>query len=95
MDREPGKVAPPSFWRSPIGIACTLLAVVASIYLYLEHKSHVYALLPYLFLAACPLMHVFMHGGHGAHRHSHTGEERKGHTPRVASRSGTSQSPGA
>lgn len=72
MDHEPGKVAPPSFWRSPLGIACTLLAITASIYLYLEHKSHVYALLPYVFLAACPLMHVFMHKGHGHRGHGHS-----------------------
>ncbi|MDD2920638.1 DUF2933 domain-containing protein, partial [Rhodoferax sp.] len=25
--------------------------------------------LPYLLLAACPLMHVFMHHGHGGHDH--------------------------
>jgi hypothetical protein len=23
--------------------------------------------LPWLLLAACPLMHLFMHGGHGGH----------------------------
>jgi hypothetical protein len=25
--------------------------------------------LPYLLLLACPLMHVFMHRGHGGHHH--------------------------
>jgi hypothetical protein len=25
--------------------------------------------LPWLLLAACPLMHVFMHHGHGGHQH--------------------------
>jgi hypothetical protein len=37
--------------------------------------------LPYLFLLACPLMHRFMHGHHGAHK-SHdrdAGEGRDGH----------------
>ncbi|MBY0414171.1 MAG: DUF2933 domain-containing protein [Bdellovibrionales bacterium] len=24
----------------------------------------------YLFLLACPLMHIFMHGGHKGHNHS-------------------------
>jgi hypothetical protein len=23
--------------------------------------------LPFLFLLACPLLHLFMHGGHGSH----------------------------
>jgi hypothetical protein len=31
--------------------------------------------LPWLFLAACPLMHLFMHGGHG-HGHGHGHESR-------------------
>jgi hypothetical protein len=29
--------------------------------------------LPYLLLMACPLMHLFMHGGHG---HSHREQDR-------------------
>jgi hypothetical protein len=49
---------------TPTGIVCTVLAIAVSIYLYVEHQAHVYALLPYVFLAACPLMHVFMHRGH-------------------------------
>jgi len=64
----------PSFWKSPFGIVCAVLAVAASIYLYVAHKSHLYAVLPYLVLAACPLMHMFMHRGHGhgqGHGHAH------------------------
>jgi len=33
-----------------------------------EHRMHLSGLLgwlPYLILLACPLMHLFMHGGHG------------------------------
>jgi len=63
MDQQ----ARPSFWKTPFGIAATLAAIVASVYLYVVHKDHVLALLPYAFLAACPLMHVFMHRGHGGH----------------------------
>jgi hypothetical protein len=59
-----------SFWKSPFGIGATLLAVAASIYLYVAHHDHVLALLPYAFLAACPLMHMFMHGGHGHGGHT-------------------------
>jgi hypothetical protein len=33
------------------------------------HRAHVFGALPYLLLLACPLMHVFMQGGHGAHDH--------------------------
>ena len=42
--------------------------VVIGYYLLTEHRAHVFAFLPYLFLAACPLMHLFMHGGHGQHK---------------------------
>jgi hypothetical protein len=64
--------APPSFWKSPFGMVCTLLAIAASVYLYVAHKDHVLALLPYAVLAACPLMHMFMHRGHHRHdQHSH------------------------
>lgn len=61
----------PSFWRSPFGVAATLAAVAASVYLWLAHQDHVLALLPYAFLAACPLMHMFMHRGHGHGSHGH------------------------
>jgi len=40
-------------------------AAVAGFFLVSEHRAHVLGLLPWLLLAACPLMHVFMHGGHG------------------------------
>lgn len=64
----------PSFWKTPFGVVATLAAVAASIYLYVAHKNHVLALVPYLFLAACPLMHVFMHRGHG-YSHAHGARE--------------------
>ncbi len=60
----------PSFWKTPFGVVATLLAVAASAYLYVTHKDHVLALLPYAILAACPLMHMFMHRGHGHGKHS-------------------------
>lgn len=67
----------PSFWKSPFGIVATLVAVAASVYLYVVHKDHVLALLPYAILAACPLMHMVMHRGHGHGGHSH-GNSRDG-----------------
>lgn len=73
--------ARPSFWKTPFGIVATLVAVAASTYLYLVHKHHILALLPYAFLAACPLMHMFMHRGHGHGGHSH-GSSRNGDGPR-------------
>lgn len=41
--------------------------------LWAEHSAHLVPYLPYLILLACPLMHVFMHGGHGHGGHGHSG----------------------
>lgn len=40
---------------------------VAAFFLFTEHRAHLLGWLPYLLLLACPLMHLFMHGGHGGH----------------------------
>ena len=38
-----------------------------------EHRAHLLGILPYLILLACPLMHLFMHRGHGGHdQHTHS-----------------------
>ena len=42
-------------------------AVIAAILLFTEHRAHVLGVLIYLPLLLCPLMHVFMHGGHRGH----------------------------
>ncbi|CAN7356919.1 DUF2933 domain-containing protein [Cupriavidus necator] len=44
--------------------------LVIAYFLWTEHRAHVIQFLPLLLLAACPLMHIFMHGGHG-HGHGH------------------------
>lgn len=59
----------PSFWRSPAGMALLVAVAVGGFYLVTEHTAHVFGSLPYLLLLACPLMHVFMHRGHGGHQH--------------------------
>jgi len=41
---------------------------IAAFYLFAEHRAHLLGALPFLLLFACPLMHLFMHHGHGAHR---------------------------
>ncbi|MBU6467632.1 MAG: DUF2933 domain-containing protein [Betaproteobacteria bacterium] len=40
---------------------------IAVFYLFTEHRAHLLGALPFLLLLACPLMHVFMHHGHGEH----------------------------
>ena len=36
--------------------------------LFKDHALHVSRVLPFLFLMACPLLHVFHHGGRGNHK---------------------------
>ena len=56
--------------RSPAGIFMLVAAGVGVYYLLTEHLTHVTQAIPYLFLLACPLMHLFGHGhGHGEHHH--------------------------
>ena len=45
-----------------------LFAAVAVYFLLVEHRQHVFGLLPYLLILLCPLMHMFHHG-HGGHGH--------------------------
>ena len=40
---------------------------VAGFFLLAEHKAHVLGYLPFLIFLLCPLMHIFMHKGHGRH----------------------------
>lgn len=62
-----------SFLGSQIGLAVTLPLAVLGAYLLWTHTGHVVYALPYLFLLACPLLHVFGHG----HGHHHRPEEPK------------------
>jgi hypothetical protein len=48
--------------------------ILAAIALAFEHRLHLVPWLPWLLLLACPLMHLFHHGGHG-HRHGN-GEDK-------------------
>ncbi len=46
-----------------------VFAAIALFYLLTEHRAHFLGALPYLLLLACPLVHLFMHHGHGHQRH--------------------------
>ena len=53
-------------------------ALVAAYLLISEHQAHFIQALPYLLLLACPLLHLFMHGGHGSHGgHGHRQDAEK------------------
>ena len=65
---------------APRGYNWILVAflAIAAFFLFTEHRAHLLGILPYLFLLACPLMHLFMHHGHGddvQHSHRHDSSE--------------------
>jgi hypothetical protein len=45
--------------------ALMVFAAVALFLLWEKHQAHLHGALSYLILLLCPLMHVFMHHGHG------------------------------
>lgn len=53
-------------------------ALIAAFFLFTEHRAHVFEYLPFLLLAACPLLHLLHgHGGHGHEGHGNDTEGRK------------------
>lgn len=54
-------------WRTRSGVVLIGFLLVAAFYLLTEHSAHVFGVLPFVLILACPLMHLFMHHGHGGH----------------------------
>lgn len=57
-----------SFWTSRTFFFCLAFLAIGGFFLMSEHRAHALGALPFLLLLACPFMHMFMHGDHGAHR---------------------------
>ena len=55
------------FPTSRVALVFIGFAAIAGALLFTEHRAHVLGALIWLPLLACPLMHVFMHHGHGGH----------------------------
>lgn len=66
VDRAPGGRGL-GFWRSRTGLFTIAFLAIAAFFLLSEHRAHTLGVLPYLLLLACPLLHMFMHRGHGGH----------------------------
>ena len=58
-----------SAWRPRVKLVFLAFVLIGAYLLLAEHRAHVLPWLPWLFLAACPLMHMFMRHGHGGHDH--------------------------
>lgn len=66
-------------WASRARLVLIGFGIVGAVLLLAEHRVHVLPFLPWLILAACPLMHLFMHRGHRGHE-----DQRGAGTPRRA-----------
>ena len=55
------------FLTSRVGIALLGFITIAGVLLITEHTAHVLGASLWILLLACPLLHIFMHGGHGSH----------------------------
>jgi hypothetical protein len=65
---------PTGLWRqvrSRNGLTLMAFLAIVGFYLVTEHTAHLYSVLPYLLFLLCPVMHLFMHGGHGNHAAHH------------------------
>ncbi|HEY0715032.1 MAG TPA: DUF2933 domain-containing protein [Polyangia bacterium] len=65
MNLEPVKHA--VLPRTSLVMGLCVFAAIAGYFLLAEHRAHLTGIVPYLLLLACPLIHFFMHRGHGRH----------------------------
>jgi len=63
----------PGFLTSRAGIVLVAFLIMVGFLLTSEHRAHALGALLWIAVLACPLMHLFMHGGHAGHG----GEDRK------------------
>jgi hypothetical protein len=63
---------------SRAGLVLLGFLAIVGVLLFTEHRAHVLGALLYLPLLLCPLMHLFMHGGHGHRGHGQHDGERRG-----------------
>lgn len=56
------------YWPRKRSLQVLFVALgAAGVYALIAHWAHAAPYLPWLIVLACPLPHVFMHGGHGSH----------------------------
>lgn len=62
-----------SWLRSRGNIVLLLFLGIIAFFMFSQQR-HLFGILPYLLLLACPFMHMFMHRGHGKR-----GNDKRGH----------------
>ena len=65
VDKQSSQI---SCWlHSRVGLVSVAFLAIAAFFLLTEHRAHLFGILPYLLLFACPLLHWLMHGSHEGH----------------------------
>ncbi len=59
----------------PVWLGFCLFLAIAAFFLLEEHRAHILGLWPYALLLLCPVIHSFMHRGHGSHGGAHSGHD--------------------
>ena len=59
----------------PVWLGLCVFLAIAAFFLLTEHRAHVLGALPYALLLLCPIIHLFMHRGHGGHRGRSSGHD--------------------
>lgn len=85
-----GQIEHSGFWKSKAAMVMMVFAAIGGFFLITEHWAHLYGILPFLLVLACPLMHIFMHHGHGGH---HRHQERAADSAQAQSQSGKEVQP--
>jgi hypothetical protein len=71
MDHSSHEGRKHGFFASRGNIVLVGFFILGGFYLLAEHRAHLWLVLPWLLLLACPLMHLFMHhGNQGGRKHS-------------------------
>lgn len=73
QDRGPNKS---SFFASRTNVVLLGFIAIGGFFLLTEHRAHLIpylGYLPFLLILACPLLHLFMHGGHGGDQNTSGG----------------------
>jgi len=58
-----GRALRNGWWLAFLGFVAIALFLLTT-----EHRAHLLGILPFILLAACPLLHILGHSGHGAHQ---------------------------
>ena len=71
MENSSRSTPQPEPLHLPMWLGLCFFLAVATFFLWEEHKADILGLLPYALLLLCPIVHLFMHRGHGGHAAAH------------------------